>query len=78
MFGSLYIRGYIVGKNSFLAEVAFKILYQSVERNIGYYWLDFFHTVFNSSKAQKALTSWSVKSFLTIETLFLLPLFLFL
>ena len=35
MLRSLYIRGYIVGKNSFLAEVAYKILYQGVERNIG-------------------------------------------
>ena len=78
MFRSLYIRGYIVGKNSFLAEVAFKIQYQNVERNIGYDWLNFFHTIFNSSKVQKTLTSWLVKSFLTIETLYLLPLFLFL
>ena len=48
-----------------------------MDRNIGFYWLNFFHTIFNSLKGQKALTSWLVMSFLTIVTLFLLPLFLF-
>ena len=75
-FCSLDIKGCITGKNNLLAEAAFKILYQSMERNTGFYWLNFFHTIFNSSKGRKALTSWLIMSFLTIVTLFLLPLFL--
>ena len=74
-FRSLDIKGCITGKNNLLAEAAFKILYQSMERNTGFYWLNFFHAIFSSSKGQKVLTSWLVMSFLTIVTLFLLPLF---
>ena len=52
-FHSLYIKR----KNNFLAAVACKIIYQSVQRNIGYYWLNFFHALFNSSKGQKTITT---------------------